>query len=127
MGQQGTVVVSELMTALAIQVTYARSQIFGAMPLRNITDLPQAGFQAFGQRLKAFRETDPYSLNIGVGQHEVIHQVRKWHAGNRHPQCVHRGEIGLRHSSRHMLLLEHDFLFRAMPDSPGLHMALQRA
>ena len=44
------------------------AEIVGAVELGHAAELPEAGFQAFGERLEALREADLDRLEIGVGQ-----------------------------------------------------------
>ena len=126
-GQQRPVVLGKFMPPVAVEVTHRGGEVVGAVPFRHATDLPQTVLQPLGQRLEALREAHSRRLDIRVGQHQVIDQMRKRRAGETHTERVHGREVGLRHAPRQVLLRKHDLLPRSVANPPRLHMPLQRA
>src|SRR5258708_11244196 len=89
--------------------------------------VPERFFNAFGQCLKRFEETDTGGLGVGVGQHKMIQHVRERFTGNRYPEILHVGKIGLGALSGRMALFKDHLLLRSMQCSPPGDMTSQRA
>ena len=125
MGQQRLVVLGKVVPTLTIEVTHRGAEVVGTMPLWHAADLPQTALQPLAQRLETLREAHPHRLDVRVGQHQVIDQVRKRRPGQTHAERVHRGEVGLRHAPRLVSLREHHLLPRSVAHPPRLHVPLQ--
>jgi hypothetical protein len=104
---------------------HRRRQPVGAVDLGHAAELPQGVLQALAEALQALRETDRAGLPIGVGQHEVVDQVRERAAGDRHPQLVAVREVGSRQPAGVVDLGEEDLLGRAVLRPPPLDPPLQ--
>jgi hypothetical protein len=107
-GQQRLVAPRELL--LVAQVVDRGAQAVGAMPLRHASQLPQGVLQPLAEALEALGKTDRYRLPIGVGQHQVVHQVGERLALDRHAQGVHVREVTGAQPAGFMQLGEEDFL-----------------
>ena len=98
-GHQRQVALGELRAAARADHVDGGAEVVGAVELGHAAELPEAGLQAFGERLEALREAELDRLDIGVGQHQVVDQVRERHAGQRDAEVGHVGEVGLRHAA----------------------------
>ena len=95
------------------------------MLLRHARELPEVPLQSLGQRLEALGKADRDGLDVRVGQHQVVDQVREGDAAQADAQVVHMGEVGLRKLARRAHLLRVALLLRAVQRGPLLDMALE--
>ena len=102
-------------------------QRIGAMHLRHAAQFGQGVLQAFTEALEALAEADRPRLPVGVGQHEVVDQVRKRLAADGDVQPGAVREVGRTQPARFMHLGEKDFLGRAVQRPPLLDVPLQGA
>ncbi len=65
---------------------HGRRQPIGPMHLRHAAQFPQGVLQALAEAFQALRKTERPRLPVRIGQHEVVHQVRKRRTGDRHAQ-----------------------------------------
>jgi hypothetical protein len=96
------------------------------MPLGRRAQRPQGILQPRTQARETLGKTQRDMLPIGMRQHKVIEQVRKWLAPDGHLQIVHAREIRGRQSARWVLLREKHFLRRATQGLPLPHPPLER-
>jgi hypothetical protein len=97
----------------------------GPMQLGDATQFPQRVLQAVVETLPALSEADRAGLPVGVGQHEVIDQVLKRHAGDGDAQPRAVREVGGAEPSRLVDLSEEDFLGWAVQGTPLLDTTLE--
>jgi hypothetical protein len=97
------------------------------MLFRYTAQFPQGVLQAGTETLEALAETDRHVLPIRVGQHEVIHHVRKRHASDRHLQSRQVGEVRSPEPAGMMSLGKEHFLVRSFQRSPTLDPSLERS
>src|SRR5712692_10400567 len=95
------------------------------MLLWDATHLPQGFLDPFSQRLEGFAEANAGSFHVGVGEHKVVHHMRKRFSCNGHTQVLHMGEIGLGSLAGLVSLFKDDFLLRPMHGTPSGNMSLQ--
>jgi hypothetical protein len=100
-------------------------QRIGAMHLRHAAQFRQGVLQARAEALEALAEADRPRLPVGVGQHEVVDQVRERLATDRDLQAGAVREVGRAQPARLMDLGEEDFLGRAVQSPPLLDTPLQ--
>ena len=100
--------IARLKLALGRQVVDRRTQAVAAMSARHAAQFPQGVLQTVGQRLERLRGAEAHGFPVGVGQHEVIHQMLEAFAEDGHRQRVHAGEVRGRQVARVMHLAEHD-------------------
>ncbi len=122
---ESLVALREVMAAGRIQVVHGGRELVGPMLHGHAAQLPQTALQALGQRLKALRKADRDRFDVGVGQHQVVDQMREGETTERHAQVGHVGEVGLGEPTRRMDLLEVDLTLGAMDGAPLLDVALQ--
>ena len=123
MGQQRLVAPGELLRVG--QVVDRRAQPVGAMALRHAPQLPQGVLQPRAEALEALRKADRGRLPVGVGQHEVVHQVRERLALDSHAQRRHVREVAGAQAAGLMHLGEEDLLGRPALRAPTLDVPLQ--
>jgi hypothetical protein len=74
-------------------LVYRQAHPIRAMLFRYATQLPQGVLHAGTETLEALAEANRHVLPIRVSQNEVVHQVRKRHAGDRDLQTRQVGEV----------------------------------
>lgn len=102
-------------------------QGIGAMQPRHAAQFGQGVLQAIAEALEALGEADAATLPVGVGQHEVVDQVRKRLAVDSHLQAAGVREVGSAQAARFVDLAEEDLLGRSVQGTPLLDVALQGA
>jgi hypothetical protein len=102
-----------------------RRQPVGAMNQRHAAQLPQGVLQSFAETLEALAKTDRDCLPIGVGEHEVVEQVREGMAGKGNAQVVAVREVGGSQPPGVMDLGEENLLGRSLLGPPSLDPPLQ--
>ena len=95
------------------------------MDLGYPAQLPQGVLQALTEALQALREAQRPRLPVRVGQHEVVHQVGKRRAGDRHPQLGAVREVRGTQPARLVDLGEEHLLGGAVLGPPLLDPPLQ--
>ncbi len=100
-------------------------QRIGAMDLRYAAQFRQGVLQARAEALETLAEADRPRLPVGVGQYEVIDQMRKRLAADGDLQAGAVREVGRAQPARLMNLGEEDFLGRAVQGPPLLDAPLQ--
>ncbi len=123
--QQVAIALTEL--PLVRKVVHGRRETVTAMPTRNASKFPQGVLQALAQRLERLRGADRERFPIGVRQREVIDQMGKWLAAERHAQGVHVREVGSRQVAGMVDLGEQDLLVRPLRSPPRADLSLERA
>jgi hypothetical protein len=108
-------------------VMHGQRHTVGTMPLRCGTKVPERILKAGAQAGEALGKAQGDVLPVGMGQHEVVQQVREGRALNGDLQVVHRREVGGRQSAGRVLLGEEDFLGRAVLGFPLSHAPLESA
>jgi hypothetical protein len=93
---------------------------------RQAAELSEAGFEPFSQRLETLGKAELDGLDIGVGEHEVVEQMRKRLLGERDTEVAQVGEVGLGTNAGVVHLSEHDLTVRAVERTPAGNMALER-
>jgi hypothetical protein len=111
---------------LVRSIVHRQTHPVGTMPPRHGTQLPQRVLKTFAQTLEALRKADRRRLPVRVGQHEVVDQVVKALALDRHAQLVHRGEVRCAQPARLMHLREEHLLRRTGLRTPAFDVPLQR-
>ncbi len=106
---------------------HGSGQTVGAMQLRHPSQLPQRVLQAFAETLVAFGEADGSRLPVGVGQDEVVDQMRKGDASQGNAQVGAVSEIGGGQSSGMMNLGKEDLFGRPVFGPPAFESPLQSA
>jgi hypothetical protein len=91
---------------------HSRRQGIGAMQLRHAAQLDQGVLQAVAEALEALGEADRAGFPVGVGQDEVVDQVRKRLAIDGHLQSAGVGEVGGAQLAGLMDLAKEDLLGR---------------
>jgi hypothetical protein len=104
-----------------------RRQAVRAMNLRRAAQLPQRVLQAFAEAFQALGKTDAAGLPVGIRQHEVVNQVRKWRSRHSDIQTRAMGEVRGTDPPRLVHLREENFLGRSRHGPPLLDPALQGA
>ena len=112
---------------LVLSMMGGRREVVRAVLQRHRTQPPQRTLQPLRQRLEALREAQRRRLDIRVGEHEVVAQVRKRLAGNAHSERPHLREVRLAMLARTMLLREHNLPLRTRERPPAPESTLQRA
>jgi hypothetical protein len=107
------------------QVVHGRSQAVAAVPPRHAAQFPERRLQPVGERLERLRRTNTHRLPVGVGQHEVVHQVIERLPRDRDAQIVHAGEVRRREVPGLMHLAEHDRAVRPGQRPPLPHPPLE--
>ena len=102
-------------------------QGIGAMHPRHAAQLGQGILQAVAEALEALGEADAAGLPVRVGQHEVVDQVRKRLAVDRHLQAAGVREIGGAQVAGLVDLAEEHLLGRPVQGAPLLEVPLQGA
>ena len=74
-------------------LVHRESHAVGAMPFRHGAEFPERALQTFAQTRETLREADCHVLPVRTRQHEVIKQMRKWLARDRHAERVHVSEV----------------------------------
>ena len=105
---------------------HRRRQPVGAVQLGHAAQLPQGVLQALAEALVALREADGAGLPVGVGQHEVVDQVREGNAGQGDAQLRAVREVRGGQPPGVVDLGEEDFLGRAPLRPPLPQPTLQR-
>ena len=123
MGQQRLVAPGELLAVA--EVVDRRAQAVSTVPPRHAPQLPQGVLQPLAEALEALGKTDRYSLPIGVGQHEVVHQMDERLTLDRHPQVAHVREVTSAQPTGLVHLGEEDFLGGPNLGSPAADVPLQ--
>jgi len=123
MGQQRLVTPGELLRVR--QVVDRRAQPVSAMAPRHAPQLPQGVLQPRAEALEALRKADRRALPIGVGQHEVIHQVGERLTLDGHAQFRHVGEVAGAQSAGLMHLSEENLFGRPALRPPTLDVPLE--
>jgi hypothetical protein len=106
---------------------HGRRQPIRAMHLRHAAQFPQRVLQPVAEALQAFREAERDRLPIGVREHEMIEQVRKRTAVDRHAQVAAVREVAGSEPTWMMDLGEEDLFGCAVQSPPGLEPPLQGA
>src|SRR6266852_7496767 len=122
MGHQRLIASGPVFFLLLAQLTDCRTQMVGTMLLWDTADLPEALFNAFGERFECLAEADESGFHIRVGEHEMIDQVGKWLSCNRDAHIFHMGKIGLCSFSWGMNLFKDDVFCWSMQRSPPGNM-----
>jgi hypothetical protein len=104
-----------------------RRQGVGPMHLGGAAQLGQGILQAVAEALEALAEADRAGLPVGVGQHEVVDQVRKRLAADGHLQAAGVREVGGAQPARLVDLAEEHLLGGAVQGAPLLDVPLQGA
>jgi hypothetical protein len=104
-----------------------RRQSVGAVHLRHAAQLPQGVLQPLAETLEALGEADRPRLPVGVGQHEVVDQVREHHPVDGHAQIRAVREVAGAQPAGVMHLGEEDLLGGPLQRTPTLHSTLERA
>lgn len=104
---------------------HGRGQSIGAVALWHTAQFLESVLQAVAETLKTLAEADRAGLPVGVGQHEMIDQVRKRLAADGDLQATGMREIGGTALSWRMDLGEKDFLGLAVQGPPLLEPPLQ--
>jgi hypothetical protein len=100
-------------------------QPVGAVQLGHPAQLPQGVLQALAEALQALGETDRARLPVGVGQHEVVDQVREGAAVQGDAQLGAVGEVGGGQPPGVVDLGEEHLLGRPVLGPPLLEPSLQ--
>ena len=122
--QQGSIL-GRVLLGIALVVHRQRHPI-RAMPPRHPAQLPQRVLQTLTQAGKTLRITQTDVFPVRVRQHEVVEQMAKRLALQRHRQSFHVREIRRAQPTWFMHLAEEDFLGRTMLGLPLAHAPLQR-
>jgi len=104
-----------------------RRQGIGAMHPRNAAQLGQGVLQAVAEALEALGKADAAGLPVGVGQHEVVDQVRERLAVDGHLQTAGVGKVRRAQVAGLMDLAEEDLLGWPVQGAPLLDVPLQGA
>ena len=96
-----------------------------AVALRSAPQLEESLLQTLREALETLGKADAARLPVGVGEGEVIQQVRKRPPGDRYPQAREVAEVGSAEIAGMVLLGEEDLPGRSLGRSPLLHLALQ--
>jgi hypothetical protein len=99
----------------------------GAMHLGSAAQLGQGVLQALAEALEALAEADGAGLPVGVGQHEVVDQVREGLAVDGHLQAAGVREVRGAQLAGLVDLAEEHLLGRAVQGPPLLDVPLQGA
>ena len=126
------VVLQQRLVALLEDVAVAArrhggGQRVGAMDLGHAAQLGQGVLQAGAEALEALSEADRAGLPVGVGQHEVVDQVRERLAVDGNAQAGAMGEVRRTQSAGLMHLGEEHLLGRPVLGPPLLDAPLQGA
>jgi len=125
---RSTAIVSLGVRSLApLDPHHRRTEIVGAVLLGNAANLPEASFQPLGQGFKALRKANLDGFDVGVGQDQMVKQMRERDAGQGDAEVIHVRKVGLRQNAGVMDLLEGDVLGRAVVRAPSRDMALEGA
>jgi hypothetical protein len=124
MSQQRPIVLRVLLRVAVVM--HRQGHAVGPMPPRRRAQRPPGVLHSFTQARETLREAQADVLPVRVGQDEVVHQVRKRLALDRHPQRVHTGEIGRPEPSRLMHLGEEHLPGWAVLGTPLTHAPFQR-
>ena len=106
---------------------HGRGQAVGAVQLRHAAQLPQGVLQALAEALVALGEADGGGLPVGVGQDEVVDQVREGAAGQGDAQVGAVAEVGGSQAAGMVDLGEEDLPGGPVLGPPVLDPALQGA
>jgi hypothetical protein len=98
----------------------------GAVTLGHGAQFPNGVLQPLAQAGEALREAQRHVLPIRIGEHEVVHQVRKRLALDGNAQAIHVREVRRAQPTRLMHLAEKDFLGGAVPRLPLPYPSFQR-
>ncbi len=104
---------------------HTSGEAVGAVQLGHAAHLPQSVLQALAEALVALREANGAGFPIGVGQDEVVDQVREGHAGQGDAQVGAVGEVRSSQPSGVVDLAEEDLLGGAVLGPPLLDPSLQ--
>jgi hypothetical protein len=104
---------------------YGGGQAVGAVQQRHAAQLPEGVLQALAEALQALGEADGAGLPVGVGQDEVVDQVREGGALQGDTQFGAVGEVGGGQPSGVVDLGKEDFLGRPVLGPPLLDPPLQ--
>src|SRR6516225_3070513 len=97
------------------------------MPLRDLSQLPDRVLKAFAQAFDTLRVTNRPRLPVGIGQHEVIQQVREALVLDANRQVRHIYEIGGTQPPRMVPLRKKHLLGRPIRRPPYFDPTLQSA
>ena len=114
-----------LKLALLAKVVHGRRKTVAAVPPGDAAQFPQRVLQALAKGLERLRRAERDRLPVGVGQREVIRQMRERPAAERHAQRVHMGEVRGRQIAGMVDLGEHHLLPRPLRGPPETDLALQ--
>jgi hypothetical protein len=106
---------------------HRRGQAVGAVDLGHAAQLPQRVLQPLAEALEALGETDRARLPIGVGEHEVVDQVRERRPRHGHAQVVAVGEVAGAQPAGLVDLAEEHLLGRSVQRPPALDPPLEGA
>jgi hypothetical protein len=104
-----------------------RRQAIGAVQLRHAAQGVQRVLQALAEALETLGEAERARLPVGVGQHEVVDQVRQWLAPDGDAQVGGVREVAGAQAARMMDLAEEHLLGTAVQGPPLLDVPLQGA
>jgi hypothetical protein len=129
LGRQAVVVQQGLVTPLERLGPAAgldgRGQAVGAVQLGHAAEFPEGVLQALTEALQALGEADRARLPVGVGQHEVVDQVREGAAMQGDAQLGAVGEVRRTQAAGVVDLGEEHFLGGAVLGPPPLDPSLQ--
>lgn len=127
MRHQGGIARGKVLASVLVKLMHGGGKVVGAMLERHPTKLPEARLDPFGQRLEALREADLHGFDVGVGQDQMVEQVREGLVGQRDAKVGHMREVGLGAHSGVMDLGEDHRTVGAIKGAPVSNMALERA
>jgi hypothetical protein len=106
-------------------VVHGQRHAVGPVPRRRRAQRPPGVLRPFAQAGEALREAQADVLPVRVRQDEVVHQMRKRLALDRHPQRLHVREVRRPQPARLMHLGEEDFAGWPVLGTPLPHAPLQ--
>jgi len=111
--------------ALLRKIVHRRRKTVAAVPPRNASQFPQRVLQAGAEGLERLRRAERDGFPVGVRQCEVIRQMRKRPAAERHPQRLHVGKVRGRQIAGMVDLREHHLLPRPLCGPPETNLPLK--
>ena len=100
----------------------------GAMLVRDPTELPESLLQPLGESRKALSAADGFDeAPAGIGEPEMVEQMRKGSPTDGHPELGTMGEVREGLSAGRVLLSEDQLAFRPLGRTPVGDPPLQRA
>jgi hypothetical protein len=107
------------------EVVHRRTQAVAAMATWHAAQLPQSRLQPFREGLERLRDAHRDRLPVGVGEHEVVHQVIERLAGDGDRKRVHAREVRRGEVARLVDLAEDDRAVRPVQGPPLPHPPLE--